>query len=113
MAPRSPPGKGRRLMHLAELLTRRAVPAAAVFAVLTSRCPLACRHCSTDSGPRGADLPEEVLTAFVGSFGRSAPPEFLLLTGGEPLLRPELVVRLAGLARAAGTRSYLLTGGYF
>jgi hypothetical protein len=37
----------------------------------------------------------------------------MLLTGGEPMLRPGVVVELAGAARAAGTRSALLTGAFF
>lgn len=101
-------------MHLAELLARRPVPAAAIFLALTRRCPLHCRHCSTMSG---ADSREHQgaasLRRFVASFTAADHPEFLLLTGGEPLLRPRLVRDLAQTARVAGTHSYLLTGAFF
>jgi hypothetical protein len=100
-------------MHLAELLARRPVPGAAVFVTLTRRCPLHCQHCSTISGRTSTQQPAPLLRRFVGSFSTADHPEFLLLTGGEPLLRPRLVRTLAELARSAGTRSYVLTGAYF
>ncbi|WP_030663549.1 radical SAM protein [Streptomyces cellulosae] len=100
-------------MHLAELLKRRPVPAAAVFLALTRRCPLSCRHCSTASEPDAEQQSGALLRRFVAGFSRADHPEFLLLTGGEPLLRPSLVHTLATTARAAGTRSYLLTGAFF
>jgi hypothetical protein len=100
-------------MHLAELLARRPVPAAAIFLTVTRRCPLHCPHCSTRSGRMSQQMPASSLRRFVGSFSTTDYPEFLLLTGGEPLLRPDLVRALAETARAAGTRSYVLTGAYF
>jgi hypothetical protein len=100
-------------MHLAELLARRPVPAAAVFVAITQRCPLRCAHCSTMSGAGSPQQPAALLRRFVASFTPADHPEFLLLTGGEPLLRPALVTALARAARAAGTRSYVLTGAFF
>lgn len=100
-------------MHLAELLSCRPVPAAAVFVALTRRCPLRCRHCSTMSTSTAPEQPAAPLRRFVSTFTPADHPEFLLLTGGEPLLRPGLVGTLAATARAAGTRSYLLTGAFF
>jgi pyruvate-formate lyase-activating enzyme len=100
-------------MHLAELLARRPVPAAAVFVTLTRRCPLRCRHCSTMSTMAAEQLPAVLLRRFVSSFSPADHPEFLLMTGGEPLLRPRLATELARIARAAGTRSYILTGAFF
>lgn len=100
-------------MHVTELIGRRHVPAAGVFAALTQRCPLSCRHCSTNSGPGGHDRDGAMFLRFVGSFIAGDQPDFLLLTGGEPLLRPGLVADLAGTARAAGVRTYVLTGAFF
>ncbi|MBV9452021.1 MAG: radical SAM protein [Streptosporangiaceae bacterium] len=100
-------------MHLADLLERRPVPAAAIFLTLTRRCPLHCQHCSTRSAQTSQQQPAASLRRFAGSFSTADHPEFLLLTGGEPLLRPGLVRTLAETARAAGTRSYVLTGAYF
>jgi hypothetical protein len=100
-------------MHLAELLARRPVPASGVFLALTRRCPLRCRHCSTMSRMTSYQQPAGPLLRFAESFSAADHPEFVLFTGGEPLLRPGLVRALAETARARGTRSYLLTGAFF
>jgi hypothetical protein len=100
-------------MHLAELLACRPVPASAVFVALTRRCPLRCRHCSTMSAMASEQQPAAPLRRFARTFTAADHPEFLLLTGGEPLLRPGLVRTLAETARAAGTRSYVLTGAFY
>lgn len=100
-------------MHLIELIDRRHVAAAGIFAALTRRCPLGCRHCSTNSGNDSEEYDGEIFLRFARSFTPGCHPEFLLMTGGEPLLRPRLVAALARSARAAGTRSYLLTGMFF
>ncbi|HEU5421327.1 MAG TPA: radical SAM protein [Streptosporangiaceae bacterium] len=100
-------------MHLAELLARRPVPAAAVFLAITRRCPLRCAHCSTMSEATSPQQPAALLQRFVESFSLADHPEFVLITGGEPLLRPRLVAALARAARCAGTRSYVLTGAFF
>lgn len=100
-------------MHLSELLVRRQVPAAGIFLALTKRCPMACLHCSTRSEKTSAQLPAALLRRFTATFTVADHPDYLLMTGGEPLLRPRLVRELAATARAAGTGSYLLTGAYF
>ncbi|WP_326734447.1 radical SAM protein [Streptomyces sp. NBC_01022] len=100
-------------MRLAEIIELRPVPAAGLLATLTRRCPLSCAHCSTSSGPRGEDVPAEALRRFVGGFTPEDRPEVLMLTGGEPLLRPALVGELAGLAASAGTRTSVLSGMFF
>ncbi|MFD8740239.1 radical SAM protein [Streptomyces sp. NPDC059618] len=100
-------------MRLAEIIELRPVPAAGLLATLTRRCPLSCAHCSTSSGPRGEDTPAGALRRFVGGFTPEDRPEVLMLTGGEPLLRPALVADLAALAAAAGTRTSVLSGMFF
>lgn len=100
-------------MRLAEIIELRPVPAAGLLATLTRRCPLSCAHCSTSSGPRGEDTPAEPLRRFVGGFTSEDRPEVLMLTGGEPLLRPALVADLAALAEVAGTRTSVLSGMFF
>jgi hypothetical protein len=58
-------------------------------------------------------LPAAALLRFAQTFTPGDHPQFLLLTGGEPLLRPGLIRELALTARSAGTRSYVLTGAFF
>ncbi|WP_030545278.1 radical SAM protein [Streptomyces exfoliatus] len=101
-------------MDLAELIGLRPVPCGGLLMTLTRRCPLSCAHCSTDSSMAAYERPDpEHLLRFVGSFGTEDRPEVVMLTGGEPLLLPELVVRLAGRAHEAGSRVALLSGMFF
>ncbi|MFJ8082361.1 radical SAM protein [Streptomyces sp. NPDC096205] len=101
-------------MDLAELIGLRPVPCGGLLVALTRRCPLSCAHCSTDSSMAATDRPDpEQLLDFIGSFGADDRPEVVLLTGGEPLLLPELAARLTSLAHAAGSRVALLSGMFF
>lgn len=100
-------------MHLAELIGLRPVPCAGLLMTLTRRCPLHCAHCSSSSTMAGEEPDAADLVRFAGSFSVENRPEVIMLTGGEPLLRPGLVVDLAAAARRAGTRSVVLTGGFF
>ncbi|MGW4892554.1 radical SAM protein [Kitasatospora sp. NPDC004240] len=100
-------------MELAELIGLRPVPAAGLLVTLTRRCPLSCAHCSTSSDLTGEQLPAGRLQALADSFTPDDRPEVMLLTGGEPLLRPDLCARLARTARRVGTRTALLSGMFF
>ncbi|MBX9426932.1 MULTISPECIES: radical SAM protein [Streptomyces] len=101
-------------MELAELIGLRPVPCGGLLMALTRRCPLSCAHCSTDSSMAASEEPDAgQLLRFVGSFGPDDRPDVVMLTGGEPLLLPELVVRLAEGAREAGSRTALLSGMFF
>jgi radical SAM protein len=75
-----------------------------VFWELTRACLLACRHCraAAIAEPLPGELTHEQGTAFIESltgFGRPYP--VLVLTGGDPLMRDDLV-QLATHARALG-----------
>ncbi|WP_052849922.1 radical SAM protein [Streptomyces avicenniae] len=100
-------------MHLAEILRLRARPAAGVLLALTERCPLSCAHCSTRSGPDGAQFGEEPFLRFVSTFTPQERPDLLFLSGGEPLLRPALVADVAARGRESGVRSAALSGMFF
>ncbi|MFE1440586.1 radical SAM protein [Streptomyces sp. NPDC058739] len=101
-------------MELAELIGLRPVPCGGLLVALTRRCPMSCAHCSTGSSPSASERPDqEQLLRFVDSFGTDDRPEAVMLTGGEPLLLPELAARLARLARAKGSRVALLSGMFF
>lgn len=100
-------------MHIAELLALRPVPAAGVFLTLTRRCPLTCAHCSTNSMIDSEEHSAEIFAGFAGTFTKEDHPETVWLTGGEPLLRPELVHRIAREAHQAGSKVAMITGMYF
>ncbi len=100
-------------MHLIELLGWRSTPAAGVSIGLTRRCPLHCAHCSTNSTMDSEEHPPEIFERFVDTFRVDDHPEVLSMSGGEALLRPELVRSLALRARQVGTRSSVLSGLFF
>jgi pyruvate-formate lyase-activating enzyme len=100
-------------MHLVEILALRSVPAAGVSLGLTRRCPLSCEHCSTNSTTSSEQYPEGMFVRFVKTFTANHHPEILSMSGGEALLRPGLVRKLAEIARTVGTRSAVLSGMHF
>ncbi|WP_394619511.1 radical SAM protein [Lentzea sp. JNUCC 0626] len=100
-------------MRLAEIMALRQDVCAGVLVTLTERCPLHCAHCSFAAGLRGRHLDADHLLRFVSTLDRRRPPQLLMLTGGEPLLRPDLVARTALAANTAGTRTAVLTGAFF
>jgi organic radical activating enzyme len=100
-------------VHLADLIALRSVPLAGVLFALTQRCPLSCAHCSTRSTMDGSHGDAEAVRRLVATFIPSDRPELVFMSGGEPLLRPDLVRDLATGARAVGARSCLLSGMFF
>src|SRR5439155_25487398 len=100
-------------MHLMDVLALRPVPAAAVFLALTRRCPLSCAHCSTNSMLASEEHPGDIFVRFVSTFTPDNRPELILMSGGEPMLRPKLVRELAERARAVGCQSHVLSGMFF
>lgn len=76
----------------------------------TRQCPLKCKHCYRDAGPRdqgeldtqeGKELLEQVV---------SAGFPMVILSGGEPLCRPD-IVELTAHARESGLRVVFGTSG--
>src|SRR5690606_10418801 len=100
-------------MHIIDILARRPVPAAGVFLALTRRCPLGCTHCSTTSMMDSEQAAASLYQRFVATFTPTEHPEIVWLTGGEPLLRPDLALEVTRAAQAVGSRVALITGCYF
>ncbi|WP_324606708.1 radical SAM protein [Kitasatospora azatica] len=96
-----------------EILRFRPIPAAAVYFGLTRRCPLHCRHCSTESLMDSEQYPARMFLRFAETFTEQNRPELTLMSGGEVMLRPGLVRDIAERARAVGSRSYALSGLFF
>jgi hypothetical protein len=79
---------------------------------VTNVCNLTCAHCITDSSPSArGDLAWPRVEAAV----RGAAPyvDGICVTGGEPLLRRDLTLRMVRLARDLGLRASLVTNGYW
>src|SRR5438094_564744 len=80
---------------------------------LTQRCNLFCAHCYISAAP-GAPTAGELDTAecrqVMAGIARVNPGTFLILTGGEPLLRPD-IFELASAGRDQGFTVVLGTNG--
>ncbi|MBI3969941.1 MAG: radical SAM protein [Chloroflexi bacterium] len=86
---------------------------------LTYRCNLACAHCYLDAGgvrnsERGGELSTAACFRTVEQIHEVTPGALLILSGGEPLLRPDLFDIAAyaaarGLVVVLGTNGTLLT----
>ena len=82
---------------------------------ITKRCNLRCRHCYLDSAElEGAgDLPTDEAFRFVDEIASLNPNSMVILTGGEPLLRPDCLdiaeyASHKGLTVVLGTNGTLL-----
>ncbi len=86
-----------------------------LFLEVTRRCNLACRHCGSDCGRdhRVAGLPTPRILAVLRRVATQwdARRIMLVITGGEPLMRPDLPFVLAA-ARDLGFRLGMVTNGY-
>lgn len=85
---------------------------------VTTRCNLRCDHCYLDASKRSAgdDLPTEACLRIVAELAEVNRQLLLIVTGGEPLLRPDLgeIVRAAagaGMTVVVGTNGTLLSAG--
>ncbi len=65
--------------------------------LLTTRCNLSCSYCYLNCGPKGEDLPWEVFEALLRRL--KAPPKEVILSGGEPTLVPELLIKVTRALR--------------
>lgn len=87
------------------------IPRPVVVWTTTRRCNLACLHCyaSAADRPFKGELSTDEARAFIADLGAFGAP-VLLLSGGEPLLRPDLF-ELAAFAHEHGIRTTLSTNG--
>ena len=75
----------------------------------TRTCPLACRHCITESSPHAKGrMTVEQARRYIPVIARFAP--YLSFTGGEALLYYRDVLALAAEARAVGLEVSVVTG---
>lgn len=82
-----------------------------VFWEITRACALACSHCRAEAQPRRHpdELDASEALALVDQLAELAPP-MLILTGGDPLMRPD-VLDIARRSSAAGIRTGLSPSG--
>lgn len=87
-----------------------------LFWECTTRCNLSCRHCGSDCTvvSREKDMPLEDFLGAVDTIpARERPKNFLVvLTGGEPLLRPD-IEQVGRAIRERGMRWGMVSNGWF
>ncbi len=78
-------------MHAAHAARQPTRPPLVVAWEVTRACPLACRHCraSAQQEPHPAELTFDEGCAFMDDLARAYRGAVLILTGGEPLVRPD------------------------
>lgn len=90
-----------------------AAPARQVAVMITRRCNMTCAHCSVESGPKtGADPSEADLVDWIRQ-SAAANVRAIRLTGGEPMLRAPLVLRLLRECRRLQLDTSLVTNGFW
>ena len=83
-----------------------------LVAELTYACPLRCPYCSNPvSRPRGEELPAEVWGRVVDEAAALGVVQ-VHLSGGEPTLRPDLLVDVVARAARHGLYTNLITSAY-
>ena len=100
-----------------ETMTSPAEPAEPPFLIafnLTQRCNLRCAHCYLDAGTRQSGGPAELCTAEIqrvlDQVAELSEETMVVLTGGEPLLRPD-IYELARHATRLGLMVVIGTNG--
>ncbi|SKC39434.1 radical SAM enzyme, rSAM/lipoprotein system [Bacteroidales bacterium WCE2004] len=97
---------------------RREHPLEQLFWECTLRCNLACRHCGSDCKIASGtpDMPVEDFLRVLDSINRRCAPHsvFVVVTGGEPLMRPDLeacgrAIHDRGFAWGMVTNGFALT----
>ena len=87
-----------------------------LFWECTTRCNLHCRHCGSDckSAPVQQDMPRDVFMQAMDTIPRNhRPKDFtVVLTGGEPLLRPDITDVIKEI-RSRGFGVGMVSNGFF
>lgn len=87
-----------------------------LFWECTSRCNLHCRHCGSDCGSARtcSDMPLETFLSALDTIPRDHRPKgfTVVLTGGEPLLRPD-ICKIGKSVCARGFSWGMVSNGYF
>lgn len=86
----------------------------AIYVSLTEKCPIRCRHCFVESGPRRTEQAE--LSAFKGWIDGVVADEaieVLIFSGGEPYSHPQALRYGLQASLDAGRYSVVCSSGYW
>jgi hypothetical protein len=86
---------------------------ATVALMVTRRCNMACAHCSVESSSKIRQQPSEEELVNIVTQAADAGVKAILFTGGEPMLREAILVRLMSLATRYGIASGMTSNGFW
>ena len=81
--------------------------------MLTRRCNMSCAHCSVESGPRVRKEPADAEVLALVDEAVDSRIAGLLVTGGEPMLREQLVLEILRRAKRHGLPVAMATNGFW
>lgn len=87
--------------------------AATMALMVTRNCNMSCGHCSVESRPGIREQPDRRQLVDVIRQAAAAGVRSILFTGGEPMLRRELVVDLMHVCQSLGITSAMATNGFW
>ncbi len=77
---------------------------------ITAQCPLECAHCSVSSGPaRTEQFSTDELTALIHDIADDKRTELVVLSGGEPFLKPKRLAAVLEAIHANGLKAGITT----
>ena len=88
-------------------------PMSTIALMVTRRCNMACAHCSVASSSRIREQPAENELEQIVHDAADAGVQAIIFTGGEPMIREKLVVRLMSIAKKRGLVSAMTTNGFW
>jgi hypothetical protein len=81
--------------------------------MVSRRCNMSCGHCSVESGPHVKSEPSEAELLDYVRQAAKAGVRSIQITGGEPMLREQLVLRLLRECKRVGVAPVMNTNGFW
>jgi len=88
-------------------------PGLHVAIMVTRRCNMTCGHCSVESAPNIRGEPDEAELLEWVRASAAAGLQSVRITGGEPMLRPKLVMRLLRECQKLGLDTSITSNGFW
>lgn len=88
-------------------------PPSYVSLMVTRRCNMSCGHCSVESSPQVKGEPTETELLDIVRQAATTGVKIIQVTGGEPMLREQVVLRLVRECRQLGVVSVMTTNGFW
>ncbi|HTZ03061.1 MAG TPA: radical SAM protein [Xanthobacteraceae bacterium] len=88
-------------------------PLISAYVTITRECNLACPYCYQGlSNRRGRHMPVDQVRDLIGRIAAINPACYMILTGGEPLMHPD-IGEILDIVDASGLRLTILTNGMY